>query len=77
MPTPKALIFGSYRLIPSQRLLLQGEAQVPIGSRALEVLITLVEHPGVLVTKEHLLASVWPKTNVHEANLRVHISGIR
>ena len=75
--SPRALIFGQYRLIPSQRLLLQDEAPLPIGSRALDLLIALVEHAGSILSQEQLLASAWPNTSVHEANLRVHIGGIR
>jgi DNA-binding winged helix-turn-helix (wHTH) protein len=58
-------------------LLLQGGAPLPIGSRALDVLIALVEHAGSIMSKEQLLASAWPNISVHEANLRVHIGGIR
>jgi predicted ATPase/DNA-binding winged helix-turn-helix (wHTH) protein len=58
-------------------LLLEGDAPVRIGSRALDILIALVERAGDLVTKEELLASAWPTTSVDEANLRVHIAGLR
>ena len=77
MLSPRTLTFGPYRLIPSQRLLLRGEAIAPIGSRALDLLTALAERPGSLVSKEQLLAAAWPNTAVHEANLRVHIGGIR
>jgi DNA-binding response OmpR family regulator len=45
--------FGPFHLNPAQRLLLEGEKPVHLGSRALEILIALVERHGELVTKEH------------------------
>jgi len=70
-------LFGSFRLIPSQHLLLESDKQVALGSRAMDILIALVERAGELVTKEELMARVWPKIFVEPANLTVHISGLR
>jgi adenylate cyclase len=50
---------------------------VTIGSRALEVLAVLVEHHGDLVSKDEIMAAVWPDTVVEEANLTVQISALR
>jgi DNA-binding winged helix-turn-helix (wHTH) protein len=50
---------------------------VRIGSRALELLVALLEQPGELVTKEALMRRVWPNTFVEPANLTVHISALR
>jgi DNA-binding winged helix-turn-helix (wHTH) protein len=69
--------FGSFRLFPRQRLLLQGEKPLPLGSRALDILIALVERPGELVSKKELMARVWPDTVVEEGNLKVHVSALR
>jgi len=71
------LLFGPFRLFPDQKLLLEGDAPVRVGSRALDILIALVERAGDLVTKEELLARAWPTTTVDEANLRIHIAGLR
>src|ERR1700730_14495453 len=38
-----AICFGSFRLLPAQRLLLEGNKPLRIGSRALDILIALVE----------------------------------
>jgi predicted ATPase len=43
----------------------------------LEILSALVERPGNLVSKDELLARVWPETFVEESNLRVHIAALR
>jgi DNA-binding winged helix-turn-helix (wHTH) protein len=69
--------FGSFRLLPAQRLLLDGNKPVQLGSRALDVLIALVERPSELVNKEELMARVWPKIFVDPANLAVHMSALR
>src|SRR4029077_13211077 len=58
------ICFGPFRLLPSRRLLLEDDKPVHIGSRALDLLIALVERPGELVSKTELIAKVWPHTFV-------------
>jgi hypothetical protein len=41
--------FGPFRLLPAQFLLLEGDKPVPLGSRALHILIVLFERSGELV----------------------------
>jgi DNA-binding response OmpR family regulator len=60
VPAPSEIAFGSFRLIPTQFLLLEGDKPVRLGSRALEILIVLLERPGELVSKQELMAHVWP-----------------
>jgi DNA-binding winged helix-turn-helix (wHTH) protein len=69
--------FGPFRLLPTQFLLLEGENPIHLGSRALEILIVLVERPGQVVTKQELMARVWPDVFVEPCNLTVHISALR
>src|SRR5207253_2698711 len=71
------LAFGPFRLSPARQLLLEGEKTLRLGSRALEILKVLVEHAGTLVSKEDLVARVWPGTFVEEGNLRVHMAALR
>ena len=73
----QAVSFGSFCLLPAQLLLLHESAPVPLGSRAMEILIALVERAGELVGKEELMARVWPNTFVAPANLTVQLSGLR
>src|SRR5271155_3539310 len=73
----EAVTFGPFRLLPGQRLLLEGDQRVDIGARALSILIDLIDHAGEVVSKNELLSRVWPDTFVEEGNLRVHISGLR
>ena len=65
--------FGPFRLLATQRLLLNGDRPVRLGSRALDILIALIERRGKLVSKNELMAQVWPDTFVEPANLAVHI----
>ncbi len=69
--------FGPFHLLPMQKLLLEGDAPVRLGSRALDILTILVERAGEVVTKEELITRVWPATFVDHANLRVHIAALR
>jgi len=69
--------FGPFRLLPAQFLLLEGDKPVPLGSRAMHILIVLLERPGELVSKQELMARVWPNLFVEPANLTVHVSALR
>jgi DNA-binding winged helix-turn-helix (wHTH) protein len=74
---PAEISFGPFRLRPTQFLLLEGDDPVPVGSRALQILIVLLERPGELVSKKELMTRVWPHLFVEPANLTVHISALR
>jgi len=69
--------FGPYRLLPGKRLLLRGTEPVRIGSRALEILLILVENSGKTVGKSELMTRVWPTMVVEEGALRVHVAALR
>jgi DNA-binding winged helix-turn-helix (wHTH) protein len=74
---PTEVSFGPFRLLPRQFLLLEGDKPVPVGSRALEILFVLLERPGELVSKQELMARVWPDVFVEPANLTVNVSALR
>jgi DNA-binding winged helix-turn-helix (wHTH) protein len=67
----RAISFGPFRLLAPQRLLLDGDKSVRLGSRAFDILAALVERAGEVVRKEVLTARAWPQTVVEEANLGV------
>src|SRR5258708_36500751 len=69
--------FGPYRLLAAQRLLLEGDRPVRLGSRAFDILASLVERAGEVVGKEELIARAWPKTYVEEANLKIQVRALR
>jgi EAL domain-containing protein (putative c-di-GMP-specific phosphodiesterase class I)/DNA-binding winged helix-turn-helix (wHTH) protein len=75
--TKDVMSFGPFRLDRAQRLLLEGNKPIHIGSRALDILILLLEKPGELVTKDAIMARVWPDTCVGSANLTVSICALR
>jgi predicted ATPase/DNA-binding winged helix-turn-helix (wHTH) protein len=72
-----SFLFGPFRLAPAQRVLLQDGKPLRLGSRALDILITLVERAGEIVGNDDLVARVWPNLHVEEANLRVHVAALR
>ncbi|MET4482156.1 transcriptional regulator [Bradyrhizobium sp. F1.13.3] len=75
--TPPRISFGPFCLLPTQFLLREGDRPVAVGSRALEILIALLERRGELVSKQDLMARVWPNIFVEPANLTVHMSALR
>src|SRR6266404_3549449 len=72
-----AISFGPYRLLAAQRLLLEGDRPVRLGSRAFDILAALVERAGEVVGKEQLIARAWPQTYVEESNLKIQMSALR
>jgi DNA-binding winged helix-turn-helix (wHTH) protein len=60
----RSLNFGPFELFPQRRALVEGGKPLRLGSRALEVLIVLLEHAGELVSNKDLLARAWPHTFV-------------
>ena len=82
MDAPGMLVFEGFRFDVDLRRLLHLDAMgvwVPtaIGSRALEVLAVLLRQPGMLVTKDAIMAQVWPDTSVETNNLTVQITALR
>jgi predicted ATPase/DNA-binding winged helix-turn-helix (wHTH) protein len=69
--------FGSFSLIPAQRMLLEDGKPLRLGSRALDILVTLVESAGETIRKDQLIARTWPDTVVDEGALRVHVAALR
>ncbi|WP_420139645.1 winged helix-turn-helix domain-containing protein [Sphingomonas sp.] len=68
---------GALEILPTARIVrLKGET-VELGSRAYDVLMTLVERRGQIVAKDVIMAHVWPTTTVEEINLRVQLSCLR
>jgi hypothetical protein len=74
---PSEIRFDSFRLFPARRLLLDGDSPVRIGSRALDLLIALINRRGETVSRAELIAKIWPDTVVEESNLKVQIGALR
>jgi len=71
------LKFGRFEVFPHRRELLAEGVPVPLGSRAFDVLMVLMEAGGELVTKDEILNRVWPELVVEEHSLQFHISSLR
>jgi predicted ATPase/DNA-binding winged helix-turn-helix (wHTH) protein len=69
--------FGPFRLITSERLLVNKSEPVAVGGRALDILIVLLEQAGEVVSHGELVKRVWADVVVEESSLRVHIAGLR
>ena len=73
----EAYQFGPFRLLVDQRELSAHGIPISLGQRAFEILLVLVSRHGHLVTKDELMAEVWPGVIVEENNIQVHISALR
>ncbi|MGA2792354.1 MAG: winged helix-turn-helix domain-containing protein [Roseiarcus sp.] len=69
--------FEEFQLWPTSRVLARNDAPVPLGARALDILVALVERAGQVVDKAELFARVWPNRFIEESNLRVHVAAVR
>ncbi|MCL4523788.1 MAG: tetratricopeptide repeat protein [Acidobacteria bacterium] len=70
-------VFGPFRLIPGEWLLLRDGVPVPLTPKVFETLLALVENAGHAMEKDDLLKRVWPDTFVEEATLAKNISTLR
>lgn len=74
---PDVFEFGSYRLETREhRLLYEGEL-VPLRAKVFATLVELVRRAGSLITRDELIAAVWPDAVVEESNLSHNISALR
>jgi DNA-binding winged helix-turn-helix (wHTH) protein/Tfp pilus assembly protein PilF len=77
MARGEAFHFADCTLDVGERQLRRSDTVVRLSPKAFDVLVALVRHPGHLVTKDELLAHVWPESFVEEGILTVHISALR
>ena len=73
----KIASFGPFRLHATERLLEKNGSPLKIGSRALDILIALLEHAPEVVSKRDLIRRVWGQLVVDEVSLRVHVAALR
>ena len=71
------LSFGPFNLLTAERLLKKADELIPLGGRALDMLIALVERAGEVVTHRELISTVWPGVTVEDVNLRAQIAALR
>ena len=73
----KNLQFGPFELSVTERVLRRDGVALPIGDRALDILIYLAERPGEVVAKRELMDRVWSDVTVEEGTVQVHVAVIR
>jgi TolB-like protein len=73
----KEVSFGLFRLDLEQRELSRNGTRMRLRSRALEILCVLASAKGEVVTKDELMARVWPGVVVEENVIQVHVSALR
>ncbi len=69
--------FGCFRLDLRRPELRCGGQPVRLHQRALGILCALAEAKGEIVSKDELMARLWPGRIVEEGNLHVHVSALR
>jgi predicted ATPase/DNA-binding winged helix-turn-helix (wHTH) protein len=69
--------FEPFELNLFERSLKKAGEAVPLGGRAFDLLLALIERSGETVGKNELIAQVWPDVTVEEGSLRVHMSALR
>ena len=73
----KIASFGPFRLHATERVLEKNGTALKIGSRALDILIALLEHAPEVVSKRDLIRRVWGQLVVDEVSLRFHVAALR
>jgi predicted ATPase/DNA-binding winged helix-turn-helix (wHTH) protein len=73
----RKLRFGPFELSIGERVLRRDSQVLPLGDRALDILIYLADRPGEVIAKQELIDHVWSDVTVEEGSLRVHVAAIR
>jgi predicted ATPase/DNA-binding winged helix-turn-helix (wHTH) protein len=71
------LSFGPFELSTANRLLTNDGKVVPLGARAMDLLIVLAEQANEVVSGRILIERVWPEKGAEQVSLRVNISALR
>src|SRR5688572_25308464 len=77
MTTRQVYQFREFTLDVGERRLSRCGVAVHLPPKAHDLLVMLVQQPGRLLTKDELLASIWPDAFVEEGILTVHVSAVR
>lgn len=78
LPAP-CLGFGSFQLDLQQQQLFKDGLQVKVQGKVYQALITLIENPGEIVTREALRTRLWPRdTHLnYDANVNTTVNKLR
>jgi predicted ATPase/DNA-binding winged helix-turn-helix (wHTH) protein len=69
--------FGPFLLYATDRVLKRNGTPLKVGSRALDILIMLLEHAPEVVSKRDLIRQVWGPLVVDDVSLRFHVAALR
>lgn len=69
--------FNGFRLNAVERILQRHGQEIPLSLKVFDLLLTLVERRGQVVTKDQLMNEIWPDTIVEETSLKVYVSTLR
>jgi adenylate cyclase len=73
----ESINFGRFRLELGRRELLREGEPMRLHGRALDILCALGAAKGEVVSKDELMARLWPGRIVEEGNIHVHVSALR
>src|SRR5688572_4758345 len=71
------ILFGPFCLDRAGARLLRDGRPVALTPKAFDLLHLLASKPGRLITKEELLAAIWPDVLVSDASIKVCVSEVR
>lgn len=71
------LVFGKFRLRPSERQIFGPEGALELSARSYDILALLLAKPDQVIAKSDLFDTVWPGLVVEENTLQVHVSALR
>ncbi|MBB3289116.1 winged helix-turn-helix domain-containing protein [Rhizobium sp. CNPSo 3968] len=69
--------FGPFSLNPISRILERDGCELPIGSRAFDMLVALVNKQGEILSRRELMARAWAGLSVEDSNVRVQMAHLR
>ena len=69
--------FAGFQIDPAARSLQHEGQAIALGPKTFDLLVYLAQHAQQVVTKEELLAAVWPNSFVEEGNLSQHVFLLR
>ncbi|HEY6645088.1 ATP-binding protein [Povalibacter sp.] len=77
LPGDSIIAFGPFQLDRIRYDLRKDGASIPIGARAMAILLELTRSPGEILSTRELLRRVWQDTVVEEGTVRVHVALLR
>ena len=69
--------FGSFRVDATERVLERNGTPLKIGTRALDILITLLQRAPEVVSRRDLIRGAWGRLVVDDVALRVQVAALR